>query len=121
MISTHRIYAIETKTRTNRGRTLKWSLKGDTLTVAGQAPARNPIVQVISAARWLEKQLKESTEKNFFVRVVAVFPGWFVEQQEPSGDVWVLEPKMLPGYIQQAPEMIAPSDVALAAFRLSHT
>ena len=29
------------------------------------------------------------------------------------------EPKTLPGFIQQAPEMIAPADVSLAAFHLS--
>jgi hypothetical protein len=53
------------------------------------------------------------------MRGVVVFPGWFVEQRGLSGDVWVLEPKMLPGFIGQAPEMIAASDVALASFHLS--
>ena len=31
----------------------------------------------------------------------------------------MLEPKTLPGFIGNAPAMIAPSDVALAAFHLS--
>lgn len=39
------------------------------------------------------------TWKCFTVRGVAVFPGWFVEQRLPRGPVWVLEPKMLPGFI----------------------
>ena len=33
--------------------------------------------------------------------------------------MWVLEPKALPAFIENAPVMIAPSDVALAAFHLS--
>ena len=119
VISTHGIYAIETKTWSKPWPDAKVVVEGDALTVAGQAPVRNPIVQVTAAAKWLEKKLQESTGKRFFARGVVVFPGWFVEQRGPSGEVWVLEPKMLPGYIHQAPEMISPSDVALTAFHLS--
>jgi Nuclease-related domain len=119
VISTHGIYAIETKTWSKPWPRAQVVVEGETLTVAGQVPDRNPIEQASSCARWLEQQLKESTGKKFFVRGVVVFPGWFVKQQGPRGDVWVLEPKMLPGYIQQAPEMIAPSDMALAAYHLS--
>ena len=119
VISTHGIYAVETKTLSKPWPNAKVVVEGDSLRVAGEEPDRNPIVQVTAAAKWLEKQLQASTGKRFFVRGVVVFPGWFVEQRGPTGDVWVLEPKMLPGYIQQAPEMIAASDVALAAFHLS--
>jgi hypothetical protein len=119
VISTHGIYAVETKTWSKPWPNACVVVDGGTLTVAGQVPDRNPIVQASSAARWLEKQLQESTGKRFLVRGVVVFPGWFVEQKGASGDVWVLEPKMLPGYIRQAPEMIAASDVALASFHLS--
>jgi hypothetical protein len=119
VISTHGIYAIETKTRTKPSSRSRVVVEGDNLTVAGYAPDRNPIEQVTAAARWLEGRLQESTGKRFFVRGVVVFPGWFVEQRGPRGDVWVLEPKMLPGFIGNAPEMIAPSDAALAADHLS--
>jgi hypothetical protein len=33
--------------------------------------------------------------------------------------VWVLEPKMLPGFIEQEPLTVAPSDVAMAAYHVS--
>jgi hypothetical protein len=119
VISTHGIYAIETKTWSKPWPNAQVVVDGKTLTVAGQVPARSPIVQAASAANWLEKLLRESTGKRFFVRGVVVFPGWFVEQTGPRGDVWVLEPKMLPGFIGQAPEMMSASDVALASFHLS--
>jgi hypothetical protein len=119
VISTHGIYAIETKTRTKPSSKARVVVYGDSLTVAGHAPDRNPIEQVTAAARWLEGTLQQSTGRRFFVRGVVVFPGWYVEQKGPRGDVWVLEPKALPAFIENAPAMIAPSDVALAAFHLS--
>jgi hypothetical protein len=119
VISTHGIYAIETKTLSKPWPKAKVVVDGDSLTVAGHAPDRNPIKQVTSAARWLEKTLQGSTGKRFFVRGVVVFPGWFVEQRGPSGEVWVLEPKALPAFINNAPAMISASDVAFAAFHLS--
>jgi hypothetical protein len=119
VISTHGIYAIETKTLSKPWPKAKVVVDGDSLTVAGHAPDRNPIEQVTSAARWLEKTLQGSTGKRFFVRGVVVFPGWFVEQRGPSAEVWVLEPKALPAYINSAPAMISAADVALAAFHLS--
>jgi hypothetical protein len=119
VICTHGIYAIETKTRTKPSSRARVIVDGDTLTIAGHVPDRNPIEQATAAARWLEKRLQKSTGKRYFVRGVVVFPGWYVEQKGPRRDVWVLEPKMLPGFIGNAPAMIAPSDVTLAADHLS--
>lgn len=119
VISTHGIYTIETKTRTKPSSRARVVVDGDRLTVAGYAPDRNPIEQVTAAARWLEKRLQASTGKRFFARGVVVFPGWFVEQRGQRGDVWVLEPKALPAFIKNAPAMLGPADVALAADHLS--
>jgi hypothetical protein len=119
VISPHGIYAIETKTLSKPWPGAKIVVEGDALSVAGQVPDRNPIKQVTAASRWLENELKKSTGKRCFVRGVVVFPGWFVEQRGPSGDVWVLEPKALPAFIDSAPAMISAADVALAAYHLS--
>jgi len=119
VISTHGIYAIETKTWSKPWPDAKVVVEGDALKVSGEVPDRNPIVQATAAANWLEKLLLLSTDKRFLVRGVVVFPGWFVEHRGPRGDVWVLEPKALPAFIGQAPVMIAASDVALASFHLS--
>jgi hypothetical protein len=119
VISPHGLYAIETKTYSKPWPEAKITVEGESLKIAGQIPDRDPIVQVSLAARWLEDKLQESTGKCFAVRGVVVFPGWFVEQQLPRGPVWVLEPKMLPGFIEQEPKLVKPEDVALAAFHLS--
>jgi len=119
VIAPRGIYAIETKTWSKPSSNARVVVDGETLTVAGQVPDSNPIEQVTAAARWLENELKRSTGKRFFVRGVVAFPGWFVEQRGPRGDVWVLEPKALPAFIASAPVMVADSDVALAAYHLS--
>jgi hypothetical protein len=119
VISTHGIYAVETKTRSKPSPKARVIVEGDSLTVAGYESDRNPIEQVTAASRWLERRLRQSTGKRFFVRGVVVFPGWFVEQRGQRGDVWVLEPKALPAFIENAPTMLAPSDAALAADHLS--
>ena len=113
------IYAIETKTLSKPWPKARVLVDGDGLLVDGQKLDRDPIVQVTAAARWLERLLLISTDKRFLVRGVVVFPGWFVEQRGTRSDVWVLEPKALPAFIERAPEMIGSSDVALASFHLS--
>jgi Nuclease-related domain len=119
VISPHGLYAIETKTYSKPWPEAKIIVDGDSLIIAGHTPDRDPMVQVSLAARWLEDKLQESAGKRFAVRGVVVFPGWFVEQRSPRGPLWVLEPKMLPGFIEQEPKSVIPEDVALAAFHLS--
>jgi hypothetical protein len=119
VISPHGLYVIETKTVSKSGPKAKIRVEGDSLSVGGQIPDRNPIEQVTAAARWLERLLVESTGKRFAARGVVVYPGWFVEQLSARGPVWVLEPKMLPGFIEQEAATIEAADVALATFHLS--
>jgi hypothetical protein len=119
VISPHGVFAIETKTFSKPWPKATITVQGDSLRVAGRIPDRNPIEQASAAARWLESLLESSTGKRFSVRGVVVFPGWFVEQRSERGPIWVLEPKMLPGFIEQEPLSVAPADVALAAFHLS--
>jgi hypothetical protein len=119
VISSHGIYAVETKTFSEPWPKAKVTVEGSTLRVAGRVPDRNPMEQAAAAARWLENQLQECMGKRFTVRGVVVFPGWFVEQRSPRGPIWVLEPKMLPGFIEQEPSTIAPTDVVLVSSHLS--
>jgi hypothetical protein len=119
IISLHGIYAVETKTFSKPSPRAAITVESDSLLVAGRRPDRDPIEQVKSAARWLADLLEATTGKRFPVRGVVVFPGWFVEQRAPRGSVWVLEPKALPAFIEKEPALVAPSDVALAAFHLS--
>jgi hypothetical protein len=119
VISPHGLYVVETKTVSKPSPKATITVEGDSLRVAGRIPDRNPIEQVTAAARWLERLLENSTGKRFPVRGVVVYPGWFVEQRSSRGPVWVLEPKMLPGFIEQEAATVEPADVALASYHLS--
>lgn len=53
-----------------------------------------------------------------------MFPGWWVQPMSARwrrypGTPWVLEPKALPAFIENEPETIGETDVAMAAFHLS--
>lgn len=119
VISPQGLYVVETKTVSKPSPKATITVEGDLLRVAGRIPDRNPIEQVTAGARWLERLLENSTGKRFAVRGVVVYPGWFVEQRSSRGPVWVLEPKMLPGFIEQEAATIGPADVALATYHLS--
>lgn len=114
------IFTIETKTWSKPVRgDARIVYDGNTLVVAGSAPDRDPLVQARSQARWLKNILAESTGKDFAVRPVVVFPGWFVE---PSGgsqrDVWAMEPKGLPAFLAREEVKLEPADVKMVAFHL---
>ena len=115
------VFTIETKT---------WSkpAKGDAritfangrLRAGTHEPDRDPITQARAQATWLRNVLAESTGKQFSVMPVIAFPGWFVEQPaQRLTDIWVLEPKALPAFLEQEPLRLAPPDVKLAGFHLS--
>jgi hypothetical protein len=119
VISTHGIFAIETKTWTKPWPKATITADGDQLLLGEWKPNRNPMDQAAGAARWWEGLLAESTGKQFGVRGVVVFPRWWIEQRSPRGAVWVLEPKALPEFIRREPESLIASDVALASSHLS--
>jgi hypothetical protein len=54
------------------------------------------------------------------VRPVIAFPGWFVANSSGTfKDIWVLEPKALPSFLDNEPIRLSPEDVKLASFHLS--
>jgi hypothetical protein len=122
LISEHGIFVVETKT-------LKKPIKGEAkivydgtkVTVNGFEPERNPTVQVHAGVSWLRDMLKESTGKDFSVRSIIVFPGWFIEARVNgnSTGTWVLNPKSLPIFIENQPISISHEDMKLASFHLS--
>jgi len=113
------VFCIETKTRTKPRRgspTIKFD--GQTVTVGGCIPERDPVIQVKAGSSWLQELLKSSTGKTFSIRPVILFPGWFVDRMPQGADVWVLNEKALPTFIANARERLASDDIALITFHL---
>ncbi|MFO1299604.1 MAG: hypothetical protein U1F17_04300 [Burkholderiaceae bacterium] len=77
-------------------------------------------MQALAQARWLRDLLAETTGKRMPVRPVVLFPGWFVELRPgATREIWVLEPKALPAFLDNAPQLLSPEDVTLASTHLS--
>lgn len=116
-------FTIETKTYSKRpSADAKVTFDGERIVVDGHDPDRDPVVQAKAQARWLRELLVQSTGRRFAVRPVILFPGWWVEQSKGSSrEVWVLEPKALPGFLSHEPEILSPEDVKLASFHLSRS
>lgn len=114
-------FTIETKTWSKPAKgEPRIDFDGERLTVAGHEPDRDPIIQAKAQASWLQRLVLESTGRRVTVRPVVVFPGWFVQQSEGSTrDIWVLEPKALPGFLEHEVERLSPEDVKLISYHLS--
>jgi len=122
IVSTKGIFVIETKTYSKPVKgDAKIEYNGDQIIIAGSKTTSDPITQVTAASKWLKNILKESTGKEYLIKPVVVFPGWFVETQEPGlkSDVWVLNPKALQSFINNEKDKITREDMMLATFHLS--
>ncbi|MFZ9061472.1 MAG: nuclease-related domain-containing protein, partial [Steroidobacteraceae bacterium] len=121
VISSKGVFLIETKTVSKPRGIAKNLFDGEKLSVNGMEPDRNPILQAQAEASWLGQLLNESTGRHFPIKPVVVYPGWWIERANKKAPnlVWVLEPKALPKWIEQAPILLKPDEVALAAFHLS--
>lgn len=115
------VYVIETKTysKPDKG-SAKIIFKGDSIVKNGYE-TNKPIVQAKAAANWLAEVIQSSTGKKLKVKPVVVFPGWYVEAtyEARSSDVWVLNPKALPSFIEHSQDQLMPEEVKMVSLHLS--
>jgi len=116
------IYVIETKTysKPDKGEA-KIIFTGDSVIVNGNKDNEKPIIQVKAASSWLAEMLFESTGYKFTIKPVVLFPGWYIEptSEAKASNVWVLNPKALPTFIENSKEQLKPEEVKIASFHLS--
>jgi hypothetical protein len=115
------LFTIETKTWSKPARgEPRIDFDGERVVAAGYVPDRDPVVQAKAQAGWLRQVIEETARRRVFVWPVVLFPGWFVRQTEGSTrDVWVLEPKALPGFLAHVRDRLSPDDVKLIGSHLS--
>lgn len=108
------VFTIETKTMSKpaRGKP-EIDYDGTQILVNGFKPDRDPVVQAKAQAQWIKELIKELTGKSITVRPAVVYPGWFVNQTQKAGrpDVWVLNPKALPTFIENSDGELSDEDV----------
>ncbi len=59
--------------------------------------------------------------KSYGIKPVIVFPGWFVEplSAQQKETLWILNPKVLPSFLQRTPSQLSSEQIHLAAYHLS--
>ena len=120
VVSPNGIFVLETKTysKSTRG-SQEITFDGRTITRTGEQPDEKPVKQAIINAEWIQKILKESTGKSFFVFPVLVFPGWFVTNTTNyNKNIWVINPKMLRGMIPKRPQSLSLEEMHMVSFHL---
>jgi hypothetical protein len=114
------VFAVETKhyARPTAGdRTIVYD--GQKLTIPGVTPERDLLGQVRGAAAYVRDVLRRTTGRDVRVRPVLIFAGWYVEQKRRNPEVWVLNEKHLPAWLDHEEPRLSPEDVALYADRLT--
>lgn len=122
IISQKGIFVVETKTYSKpvRGEA-KIIFNGNELSIDGFSGQEKQVIQVKAAKKWLENVFLETTGKVFCVQPVILFPGWYVESTSKGKEsgIWVLNPKALPTYIENKPEILSQEDMMLASYHIS--
>ncbi len=113
------VFAVETKTRTKpTDHDAQVVYDGQTITVDGFTPERDPVKQVKAEADFVRDLIESATGKRLDVRPVVLFPGWYTKFDGPK-DIWVLNPKLLVGYLRNERRSLSDEDVRLISFALS--
>lgn len=122
VIASSGVYLIETKTysKPEQGEATI-TFNGTHITMRGRGSYDAPVIQAKAGARWLRDFLKESTGREYPIRPVLLFPGWFIQPtvETKKSDLWVLNPKALPAFIQNSFAVLREDDVKLASYHLS--
>jgi hypothetical protein len=113
------IYCIETKTHSKRKRDCgEVVYDGESVTVDGFKPDRDPIVQAKAGAHWLQGVIEKSTGKRFKVQPVVLYPGWWVKSSVQWPEVWVMNEKALVPTIQKSRDALSETDQNLVTYHL---
>jgi hypothetical protein len=116
------IFLIETKTlQKDPNKDSKLYFDGKTINIDNIELKKNPLTQVTATKNWLKEEIKKSTGKEFMIKPVIVFIGWYVETntEGKKADCWVLNPKALASYIDNAPDIISQDDVMMISYHIS--
>lgn len=120
IISPNGIFTVETKTYSKpvKGKAVIQH-RGNDLFINGTIINSAIAVQAKAEAHWLRSLLKDISGKEYPVKPVVVFPGWFIESDKASKDLWVLNPKALRSYVSNSQPVLSHEEVQFLANGLS--
>ena len=114
------IFTIETKTISKPTGESEVTYDGEQVLVQGLEPDRDPIIQAKAEAQWVRDFVKSCIGKDGVpVRPVVLFPGWYTSKQPKGVEVWVLNEKALPVFVQNERGFVTQQDIYAIHFHLS--
>ena len=113
------IFAIETKTWSKPHGDAQVFYDGETVTINGVPPDRDPVAQAKAGADSIERVLKKFTGQTTYVRPVVLFPGWFVKGKSSGAAVWVLNPDAFIAWVKTEKVRLSPDQVQFFAAGLA--
>jgi len=122
ILSEQGVFVVETKTYSKpaRGEAIIF-IDDEQLSINGFPSQTDIIIQAKAEANWLKSIVKESSDKDISVKPVVVFPGWYIDSSSANKNlnVWVLNPKALPKYIENAPKVLSKEDMMQLSYHIS--
>lgn len=112
------VFTIETKTWSKSRERATIVVDGKSALVNGRPPLEDFVSQARAQADWIGNLLKRSTGRDFPVFPVVVFPGWWIEYKAKPRDFWLLNDKMLPGFLAKEPNRLSSEQTSMACFHL---
>ncbi len=108
------VFAVETKTISKPAKGIS-SVRydGETVTVDGFRPDRDPVAQARACAGWIRDIVLKSSGRTVPVRPIVLYPGWFVEKMPKGVEVWVLNEKAIVSFLSQEDRRLPDEDIAL--------
>jgi len=118
IVGSNGVYTVETKTISKpiKGQS-EIRYDGERVSIDGFNPDRDPIIQAKAQANWVGELLQELMGEKVKIQPVVLYPGWFVSQQPNGAEVWVLNEKAFPAFIENERSKLNSKDVhAIAAY-----
>ena len=113
------VFSIETKTISKKGdQTISYD--GADIKIDGFIPDRNPITQAKGQMYCLENFIDEYAKLKVKVKPVVVYPGWYVNQEVYDPEVWVLNQKALPSFLEKKDIFLNQEQINLIASHIEN-
>jgi hypothetical protein len=120
LVGEHGVFSIETKTysKPEKGE-CKIIVNSTGISINGRSHEKKILIQAEAQKNWLEKQIVNLTGIKLSVKPVVAFPGWYIDNRNQGANVWVLEPKALPAFINKLPKILTEEQVRLISNHVS--
>ncbi len=114
------VFVIETKMRSKPMRgDVHVVYDGESVTVNGYTPDRNPVFQAKWHADWIGQLLAKETRKTFPLRGVVTYPGWYVNGTSTGREVWVLTPENFAIFLDHEKPKLNADEIQMATDALA--